>query len=160
MNAQHISHTSHTSEAVKDGKAEILSGRKGKEGEGKAGAGRGGGRSIHAVELLLCSTPEDRPHIFILSVKIGTLCLEVIAPSIYRAWPLPEYHLSPVSCYSSWRLAGMGEWEPGSAGNRVPLAKAIFADTLRARDRTGPEGSRGLMLWPPCSFLQQKHSEL
>lgn len=127
---------SHTSEALKDGKAGILSDRKGKEGEGKAGAGRGekGRRLRQALELLLCST-QDRPRSFILFVKIGTLCLEVTAPSTPSAWPVPGYHLSPVSCYSSWRLAGMGEWEPGSAGNRVSLAKVIFPENLRTRDR-------------------------
>lgn len=91
--------TSHTSEAVTDGKAGILSDRERKEGEGKAGAGRGeqGRRMIKAFELLLSSTPEGRPHISILSVKIGTLCLEVTAPSIPLglacAW------VPPVSCF-------------------------------------------------------------
>lgn len=51
-------------------------------------------RMIKAAELLLCSTPRDRPQVFILSVEIGTLCLEVTALSTPSAWPVPGYHLS------------------------------------------------------------------
>ena len=129
MNSWHISHTS---EAVKDGKAGILSDRKEKEGEGKTGVGRGeqGRRKINAVELLLCSMPDGRQasHRHLVCKDWDT----VSGGDSPSAWPVPGYHLSPVSCYSSRRLSGMGELEPGSAGNRFPLAKTIFPEMLLA----------------------------
>lgn len=68
--------------------------RKEKKGRGDVAVGSRDGGRLKLLFSILCSTPQGGLYIFILSVRIGTQCLEMKTPSNTSAWPICGHHLS------------------------------------------------------------------